>query len=204
MRAGSHRPERWNLTPEAWEALLQALGQDRNAAAVRYETLRRRLIKFFAWERCTFPEDRADEVINRFARRLAGGESVAHPESYCHGIARLVVREAHLEMARQQETARQLRALPSPAPGPGEIDECLARCLKTLEPPQRDLLLAYYEGEKSQRIQNRARLAMKLGVTLNTLRNRALRLREKIENCTRGCLAEPVRRDVPAFGDTDE
>jgi DNA-directed RNA polymerase specialized sigma24 family protein len=204
MKAASRRPERWNLTPEAFEALLQTLGPDRGAAARRYEALRRRLIKFFSWERCTFPEDRADEVINRFARRLAGGEPIANPESYCHGIARLVVREAQLEMARQQETARQLHVLPALAAGPSDGDRCLARCLKTLEPAQRDLLLGYYEGEKSQRIQNRARLSMKLGITLNTLRNRALRLREKMERCTRECLGEPARRDTPAIGRTNE
>jgi DNA-directed RNA polymerase specialized sigma24 family protein len=204
MKAASQRPERWNLTPEAFEALLQSLGPDRGAAARRYEALRQRLIKFFGWERCTFPEDRADEVINRFARRLAGGEAVAKPESYCHGIARLVVREAQLEMARQQETARQLRTMPPTASGASEMDRCFARCLKTLEPAQRELLLAYYDGEKTQRIQNRARLSMKLGITLNSLRNRALRLREKMESCTRQCLGEPARRDTPVFGDTNE
>jgi DNA-directed RNA polymerase specialized sigma24 family protein len=204
MKFAPRKPERWNLTPEAFEALLQALGPDRGAAAVRYEKLRRRLIKFFGWERCTFPEDRADEVINRFARRLAGGEAVGNPESYCHGIARLVVHETQLEMARQQETARQLRMQPAPVTGSGEIDRCLARCLKTLEPAQRDLLMAYYEGEKSQRIQSRVRLSIKLGITLNTLRNRALRLREKMEICTRDCLGGPARRDTPELGHTDE
>jgi DNA-directed RNA polymerase specialized sigma24 family protein len=204
MKAASQRPERWNLTPEAFEALLRALGPDHATAATRYETLRRRLIKFFGWERCTFPEDRADEVINRFARRLAGGEAVGNPESYCHGIARLVVHEAHLEMARQQETARQIRMMPAPTTSSGEIDRCLARCMKTLEPVQRDLLLAYYEGERSQRIQNRVRLSVKLGITMNTLRNRALRLREKMEGCTRECLGGPARRDTPVVGHTDE
>jgi DNA-directed RNA polymerase specialized sigma24 family protein len=196
MKAASRKPERWNLTPEAFDALLGALAVDRPAAAAKYEALRARLIKLFQWERCSFPEDRADEVMNRFARRLAEGETVERPEAYCYGIARMVIREARVEMARQQELGRELPLVsPDPAEPPAAIDRCMARCLESLDPAQRALLLSYYEGEKSQRIRNRLRLSRELGISINTLRNRALRLREKVEDCTRRCLEDRFPRD---------
>jgi DNA-directed RNA polymerase specialized sigma24 family protein len=205
MKAATRKPERWNLTPEAFSALLQALGPDEAAAADRYEALRRRLVRYFGWERCTFPEDRADEVLNRFARRLGEGEPVTNPENYCHGIARLVVREAHLEMVRQQAAARELRVMPQPDPPEEDAaDQCLARCLANLDEEHQTMLLAYYEGEKSHRIRNRQVIAARLGVSLNTLRNRALRLREKMETCTRDCMAAGGSRDASTGEHTDE
>jgi hypothetical protein len=36
-------------------------------------------------------------------------------------------------------------------------------------------------------------MAAKLGISLNSLRNRALRLREKLEVCVQGCVA---KRDI--------
>ncbi len=49
--------------------------------------------------------------------------------------------------------------------------------MATLEPEQRRLLLAYYQDKQ------REWLATELGLTMNALRNRALRLREKLEKC---------------------
>jgi hypothetical protein len=48
---------RWELSGEALEGLLQALGSDRNVAASRYELLRRKLTDFLAWRRCEIPEE---------------------------------------------------------------------------------------------------------------------------------------------------
>jgi DNA-directed RNA polymerase specialized sigma24 family protein len=205
MKSATRKPERWTLTAEAFEAMLRTLDPDRPAAAARYEALRQRLIKFFQWERCSFPEDRADEVLNRFARRVAGGEAVERPESYCYGIARLVVREAQVEMERQAELSRKILSAPRNEPGgPREIDRCLQKCLESLPADQYALLIAYYDGEKTGRIRNRLRLSAEYGVSMNTLRNRALRLREKVENCTRRCLDRRIPRDITARDHTDE
>jgi len=205
MKAASQKPQRDSLPPQAFEELLRALGPDRGSAALRYESLRQRLVKFFTWERCSFPEDRADEVINRFARRLAEGETVTNAENYCHGIARLVVLESRLEMSRMRETSGELQRLAGPsARTESETEICLGKCLEALEASQREFLLAYYEGEKSQRIENRLRLAEKLGISLNSLRNRALRLREKVENCTRRCGGGKGARDTAGAPHTED
>jgi hypothetical protein len=49
----------------------------------------------------------------------------------------------------------------------------------------------YYAGEKRARIERRQRLAAQLGIEINALRNRALRLREKLETCVENCLRRP-------------
>ena len=61
--------------------------------------------------------------------------------------------------------------------------ECLKKCLEELPPASRELIIEYYYGETSTRIKNRKSLAQRLGVQTNTLRVKALRIREKLEAC---------------------
>ena len=56
----------------------------------------------------------------------------------------------------------------------------IERCLAALPESSRELIERYYTGE-------RAALARELGISLNTLRNRALRIREKL-----GCVCDHV------------
>jgi DNA-directed RNA polymerase specialized sigma24 family protein len=65
---------------------------------------------------------------------------------------------------------------------------CLRSCLQTLSNENRELILEYYQGEKREKIQNRKRLMERLGIPVNTLRMRALRLRERLQGCVEECL----------------
>lgn len=186
----------------AFDLLLAALDPDRDRAGVLYEELRLRLVKFFAWEGCADPDHWADEVLTRVARKLEGGEAIASIAAYAAGVARLALKEA---LRRQQRTLPLEHdvALPTPAeaePDDPRANECLARCLHELPAEGRQLILDYYQGDGAQRIRQRHRMAGELGISLNSLRNRALRLRDKLEKCLAECLA----RDVSPRGNTKE
>lgn len=174
------------LTEAQLGQLLAALG-----SAERYETLRWRLVRLFTWERCGEPEALADEALDRLARRIAEGEEIERLESYLFGIARLMLREEAARAVRQREQLaefgreRARLALPASA----ETADRLRRCLESLEPEQRRVVLAYYDGR------SRERLAEELGIQLNALRNRALRLREKLERCVMKTQNEPQGRE---------
>jgi DNA-directed RNA polymerase specialized sigma24 family protein len=81
------------LTQAAFEKLLRGLDPDRSAAGDKYENLRRKLARFFAWEGCEFGEDLADEALNRLARKLDEGEQIGGMERYAFGVARLMLKE---------------------------------------------------------------------------------------------------------------
>ena len=59
------------LTQESFAALLLFLDADRERAGEKYEELRRTLIRFFEWRGAPFPEEHADETLNRVARQAA-------------------------------------------------------------------------------------------------------------------------------------
>jgi len=169
---------RWELSGEALEGLLQALGSDPSAAGRRYELLRRKLTDFFAWRRCELPEELADEALDRLARRLMQGEPIEKIEFYALGIARVLLKEAARRTEQRKIALREMRIQP-PAAAETEMLDAVERCLATLPESSRELIARYYSGQ-------RAALADELGISLNTLRNRALRIREKLYECVIG------------------
>ena len=180
---------KWTLTQEAFDKLLHALDGDRERAGNIYQETRSNLIRFFEWRGCPFPEDHADETINRVAKRILEGEDVRDVPKYFFGVARLLFLE--IQKARAREL-KALNNLPEAELSFHDSDEarldCLRHCLGGIAPDQRDLIIGYYQGEKSNKIKNRQILAERLRVSIGTLRMRALRLREQLEVCVQKCL----------------
>ena len=66
---------------------------------------------------------------------------------------------------------------------------CEAASFQTLPPDNRERIIQYYQGEKSDKIESRKKLIEQLGIPVNTLRMRALRLRERLQGCVEQCLS---------------
>ena len=190
--SGSVGPrQKWGLTREAFDDLLATLDQDRERAAEKYLELRANLVRFFEWRGCSFPDDHADETLNRVAKRITAGEEIRNPAGYAIGVARLLLLEILKERTREQvawkESAEARDNLDSAADSERRLD-CLRNCLSHLSSDNRELIIQYYQGEKGEKIQNRKKLVERLGIPVNTLRMRALRLREKLQMCVEQCL----------------
>lgn len=186
--------EKWKLTREAFEQFLLNLDPDRDQAGVKYELLRSKLISYFDWRNCPYPEDHADEALNRVIKKISAGESIRDPVTYVFGIARMLL----LEIARASEKERSALNLLQPPPAvDGESEEMhrrveiLKNCLAQLPERSRELITQYYEGgEGARKIQKRRELAQRMGMAVNALRIRACRLREKLEICLAKNLAD--------------
>jgi len=173
----------------AFGTLLARLSAD-GGDAQAYEALRRRLIQFFKLHVPAEADDLADVVLDRLARRIHEGIDVASVPSYALGIARMVLHEARAKSAR-----RHLAEVdPTLAPDEGSADDArdlesvlaaLRACLDVAGTTARGLILAYYGGDGALRIATRKHLADQHGISLNALRNRALRLRDALEECVR-------------------
>jgi DNA-directed RNA polymerase specialized sigma24 family protein len=186
----------WALNSTSFEQLLAEFDADRNSAGTAYEQLRLRLIHFFEWHGCAFSEELADETFDRAARRLSEGEFVKSLPSYCFGVARRLLMEVLGQQCAQPpfwmpknsvqsqkehwfHVSAQLRS------GESQFREfqfaCLEASLHQLPPADRELVLHYYDTDAYTRIDQRAALAERLGVSLNALRVRVHRVREELK-----------------------
>jgi DNA-directed RNA polymerase specialized sigma24 family protein len=184
--------QRWTLTREAFDKLLVAFDVDREQAGQKYLQIRNNLTRFFEWRGCSFPEDHADETINRMAKRVAEGEAILNYSGYAMGVARLLLLEINKGRQREQSALAEIGSAPDvyvPADDRDSRLTCLRSCLQTLSPDNRELIIQYYQGEKGEKIENRKKLLARLGVPVNTLRMRALRLRERLQMCVEDCLS---------------
>ena len=183
------------MTQEAFDRLLLWLDPDRARAGERYEEIRRRLIKIFINRGCAGADELADETINRVARRLPEVAStyVGYPALYFYGVAQRV----HLEYLKSRQLTGELSAnAPSPTPEEGLEPEltCLEECVARLTAQNRELILLYYRDEGQAKIEERKRLAERLGIGTNALRIRAHRIRAGLQECVLACLARKRTR----------
>jgi DNA-directed RNA polymerase specialized sigma24 family protein len=203
---------RTRLEPAGFDLLLDALDPDRDRAGRHYSRLHQRLVKFFEWHCSHHPDEQADEVIDRLTRRLAEGNRIESLEAYAHGVARLLLREAHRAAAREEAARAQLRwaasqalraaaARPRVDDGDRREQACFDHCLAALTPHSREIILGYYAGERRIKIEGRRDLAARLGADLNALRVRAHRIRARLEGCVSTCLGRGAAGDDgPAGG----
>ena len=191
------RPRDWALDSGSFEKLLLLLDSDREKAGVQYEAIRARLLRIFEWRGCRSPETLADQTMDRVSRRLEDGEIIRaeDPAVYFYGVARNVLKEYWTE--EQKEAAARRFELPtqrhpdSKALEDNEIDDrmgCLERCLAKLPPDSQELITLYYRSEKTEKIEDRMKLARTLGITPGTLRIRAHRIRKALESCVGECM----------------
>jgi RNA polymerase sigma factor (sigma-70 family) len=180
------------ITQENFDALLNWLDLNREAAGQKYEKIRQRLIRIFACRGCFEAEELADTTINRVMLKLPqiSEKYVGEPTLYFYGVADKV----HHEWLRQQKKIKQLELTETNNYGETEPEseseyECLEDCLKILSIAERELIVNYYKEEKKAKIEFRRALAVKLGISISTLQVRTCRVRAKLQKCVRNCVS---------------
>jgi DNA-directed RNA polymerase specialized sigma24 family protein len=170
--------------------LLTRLHSDPDQAAAEYQRLRRTLERFFDWQCAWPPEECADETLDRLVSKLAADVKVDDVRAYARGIARLVLlewrrRPAPVSMDESRDYA--VASLAMHEEDPQDLSSCFERCLAALSDETRSLVLDYYVDERGAKIDNRRRLARRLGLSESALRNRVQRVRNRLERCVQRC-----------------
>ena len=180
--------------------LLQRMAADGAPGAAVYERLRRRLIVYFRMHLPGEAEALADATFDRLAVKLEQGTVIDSLTAYTLGVARLLSLETQARLARARAAMadpsfapQEIVDDPEPEADMSALSAALSACLQQLGKRTGDMVMAYYGGDGGERIRGRQRLATELGLSLNALRNRALRMRQALERCVRSRLqAETV------------
>jgi RNA polymerase sigma factor (sigma-70 family) len=181
------------INQENFDALLNWLDQNREAAGQKYEKIRQRLIRIFTCRGCFEAEELADLTINRVTLKLPqiSEKYVGEPTLYFYGVADNI----HHEWQRQQKKIKKVELTETDNYSKSEPEseseyDCLEQCLKTLPTAEHELIVNYYKKEKKAKIELRRELALKLGISISTLQVRTSRIRANLQKCVQNCISE--------------
>jgi DNA-directed RNA polymerase specialized sigma24 family protein len=174
------------LTREKFASFLEWLNPDSEKAGDEYERVRFRLCTFFSQRQCRFPDELADETINRVILKISE-EVIENKIAYCYGVARNVYRES----LRKERTHLDIDDVTVAAKAPDEqsfSSQCLDQCLEKLPPDSRNLLLDYFSEVKLAKIKLHQRISESLETTQTALRMRVMRTKQKLKVCVQECM----------------
>jgi RNA polymerase sigma factor (sigma-70 family) len=177
-----------------FEILLRQLDPDREAAAQKYESIRRKLIRFFEYNSCLHAEELVDQTFDRVATILNKRE-IDDVATFIWGVAKKIRHESRRKaenivslsgISNAENSIPDARNLEQEIHDKMENElraECLRRCIGKISDQNRRTFLAYFAADAA----GRQRLAQELGITMNNLRVRMNRLRQLLETCVRNC-----------------
>jgi DNA-directed RNA polymerase specialized sigma24 family protein len=174
------------VTREKFASFLSWLSPEGDRAGEEYERLRFRFCTFFSQRRCAFPDELADETINRVILKI-GEEKIENKLAYCYGVARNVYRES----LRKERHHLDIDEVTIAAKAPAEQSfsgECLDKCLAELPSESRNLILDYFSEVKLAKIELRQRISEGLEMTQTALRMRVMRIKHKLKVCVQECM----------------
>ena len=175
------------LTAESFGKFLRWLSGDDEEAVRQYETIRRKLVRYFVHKGCADPDDLFDETVDTIVGKIDACGEILSPLAYCHGVAKNVWRQS----IRKRRTVSQSREFPSPAPEDWTEHErelrCLERCMNQLNSEEREVVSRYHTSRGRERIEARQALAGDKGGA-NALRIKVCRIRKDLRLCVTDCM----------------
>lgn len=181
------------MTEEELGRFLNWLDSDPESAALKYEKLRRSLVTYFVKRQCAAAEDLADIVLDAAMAHLLKQTSLllSKPLPYIYGIARNVYRRYfNHQFPTDGEIDWNRLLLPAHDEESSHKEQrngCLRRCLRNLKERDRELFLLYYLKKTDSMDEYRLWLAAQFGLTINGLRLKMMRLRDRLRFCIGSC-----------------
>lgn len=180
-----------DISHKDFEKLLTWLNKDNEIAGQKYENIRLRLIRIFTARGCNIAEELTDETIDRVINKIdfLKKEYEGDPTLYFYAVGKNVLSE-FFKKAAPQELSPNLVYQEKVEEGESERLKCLRTCLQTLTKDQHNLIIGYYKKTKQEKIEYRRQLAEELGISSESLRIKAFRLRNSLQKCIERCVAK--------------
>lgn len=188
---------------EDYHRLLACFDSDPARAAQKYNRLREKLIFFFDRRGCHDADLQTDEAFSR-AARWEGNEPIKDVINFMYGVAANQLLEIQRKRSRDPAQLGEIAEVMDASARNGvQLDceenalleiqlQCLDSCLEVVARKEKDFLLDYYREQKGLKVELRKQLARRHGVGSGTLRTRLHRLRAKVGDCCKACVAETL------------
>jgi DNA-directed RNA polymerase specialized sigma24 family protein len=187
-----------NTEPTSFTNLLTFFDSDLDEAANKYIRIQECLIKKFEQRGCRDPYELAVETLSRVEAKLGAGVKIEkNITAMIHAFAKNVLREYWDDPSLKEDQIEEGYEFHhedhSQAATEEKLDleariQCMAGCLSEQPPETRSLFLDYNDDSRGKLKEVRKALADRLGIPLNTLRQRILRLNRDLGECIEKCL----------------
>ena len=175
------------LTPEAFGKFLRWLSEDDELAVREYQSIRKKLVRYFIHKGCSDPDELFDETVDIVVGKIEACAECPSPLNYCYGVAKNVWRQD----VRGRKSIPLDKDIVSPEHSDPEIHEhelrCLEHCMEQLAPSDRDVITRYHQFQGRDKIDARRLLADGSG-GVNALRIRMCRIRKDLRICVVDCI----------------
>ena len=175
------------ITREKFANFLGWLSPNEESAGEEYERLRFRLLTFFSQRKCSFPDELADETINRVILKI-GEETIENRLAYFYGVAKNVFLES-LRKEKNHLDIDEINVATKPQTEKSFSEECLDKCLNKLPDENRSLILDYFSESKSAKIELHKKISEGLEMSQTALRMRVMRIKQKLTICVKECMS---------------
>jgi len=177
---------------ENFESLLEWLHPDLDRAAKKYLGIRQSLIKIFTWQGGVDAESLADETLDRVMSRISELRDTykGDPSIYVYGVARYVLKEQRRAQVKSVELADSVPENQTTDIDNERINDCMERCLASLSPSNRALLLDHYSRDRTEKLSTRNELAERLHIDPRQLRVQMFRIRNTLSTCIEACMKQ--------------
>jgi DNA-directed RNA polymerase specialized sigma24 family protein len=174
-----------HITPEGFDRFLTWLCAEREKAGEEYERLRFRLMTFFSARRARFPEELADETINRVILKI-GEETIENKLGYVYGVAKNIFLES-LRKEKDHLNIDDVTIVAQPD-APSFSNDCLNKCLGQLPQDNRRFILDYFSESKSAKVALHRQMSGTMETSIEAVRMRVVRIKRKLKICVEDCM----------------
>lgn len=190
------------VTQPVFDAFLIWLDRDPTLAGPKYEEIRGGLERYFRFRGCGDPMALTDETINRVAAKINELDLTKNVKKITifYGFATNVYREHLRNIGSREYQLKDGYDIPSAVEESeyGVIEEtevrmgCLGKCLNKLPELQRELVVEYYAGEKTAKIEHRKWLADRYELEKSALRVQIHRIKNGLRGCVKLCVEKKL------------
>ena len=177
-----------NITTESFSNLLEAFSSDKTEAGIAYAKLRDSLVRFFTLKGDFEPETAADETLDRVALKLSENGEIEDLTKYSFGVARFIFLERIKANKKEKVAVEEFYADQTAFVESEETDDFapFRDCFEKLPDDEKNILRDYFADIPfAQVFVYRQELSEKYKISLNNLRMKIFRLRQRLENCVK-------------------
>lgn len=176
------------MTNESFRILLEALKSHSSDAGSAYTNLRNSLVRYFQIKDDVDTDEAADEVLDRVALKLSQNTEIKNLTQYSFGVASLIFLERLRAAAKNKKAQTEFYAAREKQSNDDLQDDFVyfRECFQKLSLAEKNFMKDYFPDLPfTELTPHREKLCAEKKLSINNLRIKIYRLKQRLEDCVR-------------------